>query len=485
MADFGQGDGLQHFGLSGEYQADLSADVAGAVLSAACDIALVIARDGTVRDVSCSKSDLASNGVDSWRGRDWSSTVTIESQDKVTEILRDAQSGSPARWRQINHPVAGGPDLPVRYIAVPFGKKGDVLALGREMRRVAELQQELVGAQQAMEREYMQLRHTETRYRVLFQMAAEAVLIVDATTRRIVDANPAAIRLLETTAGELIGRPFPDALESKDETLIADLLAGVRQTGRSAAELVRLGATNGQSYNVSASLFRQGSAAHYLVRISPVDATGKPGSTPENTRLLDVIESMPEGFVVTDPEGVVLAANVGFLDLAQLAAKDQALGQPLGRWLGRTDFDMTALLSNLQEHGVVRLFVSAVRGELGSVEDVEVSAVGVQDADEPCLGFSIRSIGSRRRKDGVVRVEGPKSVEQLTELVGRVSLKELVRDATEMIEKLSIEAALELTKDNRASAAELLGLSRQSLYAKLHRYGLGDLPSDPQNGRTN
>ena len=34
--------------------------------------------------------------------------------------------------------------------------------------------------------------------------------------------------------------------------------------------------------------------------------------------------------------------------------------------------------------------------------------------------------------------------------------------------------ALELTNDNRASAAELLGLSRQSLYAKLHRYGLVD-----------
>ena len=36
-------------------------------------------------------------------------------------------------------------------------------------------------------------------------------------------------------------------------------------------------------------------------------------------------------------------------------------------------------------------------------------------------------------------------------------------------------AALELTRDNRASAAEILGLSRQSLYVKLRRYGLGDL----------
>jgi DNA-binding NtrC family response regulator len=56
-----------------------------------------------------------------------------------------------------------------------------------------------------------------------------------------------------------------------------------------------------------------------------------------------------------------------------------------------------------------------------------------------------------------------------------VPLKDLVRESTDMIERLCIEAALEITGDNRASAAEILGLSRQSLYAKLRRYGLGEL----------
>jgi len=63
----------------------------------------------------------------------------------------------------------------------------------------------------------------------------------------------------------------------------------------------------------------------------------------------------------------------------------------------------------------------------------------------------------------------------MTELIGRVPMKELVREATDMIERLCIEAALDLTDDNRASAADVLGLSRQSLYAKLRRHGLGDL----------
>jgi DNA-binding NtrC family response regulator len=72
----------------------------------------------------------------------------------------------------------------------------------------------------------------------------------------------------------------------------------------------------------------------------------------------------------------------------------------------------------------------------------------------------------------------PHSVEQLTQLVGRVTLKELVRETTDVIERLCIEAALELTGDNRASAAEMLGLSRQSLYSKLRRFGITEIDSD-------
>ena len=46
---------------------------------------------------------------------------------------------------------------------------------------------------------------------------------------------------------------------------------------------------------------------------------------------------------------------------------------------------------------------------------------------------------------------------QMKDLVGRMPLKDIVRDTTDLIEQFCIEAALELTGDNRASAAEMLG----------------------------
>ncbi len=145
--------------------------------------------------------------------------------------------------------------------------------------------------------------------------------------------------------------------------------------------------------------------------------------------------------------------------------------------------DFSVLIGSIRQHGSVRLFSTVLRGEHGATSDVEVSAVSVPHGEPPCLGFTIRDVGRRAASSVSARVaqELPRSANQLTELVGRVSLKELVRESTDLIEKLCIEAALELTRDNRASAAEMLGLSRQSLYVKLRRYGLGDLgPDEPE-----
>jgi transcriptional regulator PpsR len=128
----------------------------------------------------------------------------------------------------------------------------------------------------------------------------------------------------------------------------------------------------------------------------------------------------------------------------------------------------------------VRLYNSTLRGELGAVTEAEISAAAVTGSGETHYGFSIRDIGPRIRPAARIGEGTTRSVEQLTELIGRVPLRDLVREATDAIERLCIEAALNLTGDNRASAAEMLGLSRQSLYVKLRRYGLGDLASDDE-----
>ncbi len=451
---------------------DLGADVAASVIAAAGDIALVIDAAGTIVDVAFDPEEPALQGCGTWVGRSWTETVTVESRPKLEALMREAAAKAEPRWRQINHPSARGADLPVLYVAVDLGSAGRIVAIGRNLQAIASLQQRLVDAQQAMERDYARLRHVETRYRLLFQMSAEALLIVDATTQKVVEANGAAARLLREPSSSLAGRTFPEGFDPEGTRAVQALLAGVRATGR--ADDVRVAWVDGRPASVvTAALFRQESASLFLVRIAAAEAGSADAGLPSTkARLLEIIELGPDGFVVTSIDGRVLAANPAFLDLAQLATEEQCRGEPLDRWLGRRGVDLNVLVANLRERGVVRLFSTQLHGEYGSASEVEVSAVSLTESGTPCFGFAIRNVGRRLSAEPRPGRELPRSVEQLTELVGRVSLKDLVRETTDMIERLYIEAALEMTNDNRASAAEMLGLSRQSLYVKLRRYGL-------------
>ena len=457
----------------------LNADVVARLISSAADIVLVLDKNGVIRDVAIGSEDLSDAGLGKWIGIPWIDTVTPDSRHKVEELIREAALKMPTRWREVNHIAPDAEHVPVRYSALQVREDGRVVAFGRDLRVLASLQQQLVDAQMSIERDYARLRQTELRYRLLFQIASEAIIIADATTARITEVNPAALALIGEPSKKISAQTLLELIDASDGGAVQDLLATVRSTGAGESIPIRLAGSN-RTFIFSASFFRQGSSAFILARLSPVETQLPEGLQKASTSLVKIMEGLPDGFVVTDLEARILSANTAFLDLAQLSNQEQARGQPLENWLGRSGVDINVLAANLREHGSVRNFSTIVHGAYGSLEEVEVSAVAALTGELPCFGFVVRSSATRNapkmRPANLAR-----SVEQLTELVGRVSLKDLVRESSDLIEKLCIEAALELTGDNRASAAEMLGLSRQSLYVKLRRYGLGDLA--PEHGQ--
>jgi transcriptional regulator PpsR len=469
--------GVSSFSAPKTSLGSLDAESAARLITAASDVALVVDRKGVIRDLALNSDELANEDCRRWLGQPWAQTVTAESRAKVEALLHDASTGAQPTWRQVNHPSLQGADVPILYSAIQVGREGRVIAVGRNLRVVSALQQRLVEAQQSLERDYARLRHAETRYRLLFQLAAEAILIVDVATNRVVEANPAAARLLGNSSKQLVGKAFPDGFDARSTKALQALLQKVRSAGRAEEVRVRL-ADSKRDLLVSASMFRQDNASHLLVRLSALQGAAVPAVLESQSAVLRAIEASPDGFVVTEADGRLITANRSFLDLVQLVAEEQVRGRSLDDWLGRPGADLSVLLANLRQHGAVRLFATTLRGELGLSTEVEISAVSVAEAEEPRLGFSIRGVGRRLTSVAPRGRQLPRSVEQLTELIGRVPLKDIVRETTDVIERLCIEAALELTGDNRASAAEMLGLSRQSLYVKLHRYGLGDLEAD-------
>jgi transcriptional regulator PpsR len=211
-----------------------------------------------------------------------------------------------------------------------------------------------------------------------------------------------------------------------------------------------------------------------LIRLAPATDNPLPGIPSAGAKLLKLAEYAPDGLVVTDRDARIESANAAFAEMAQLTGEDIARGEALERWLGRPGIDLNILIANLRQNESIRMFATILRGEYGATTDVEVSAVPLQDDNAPGFGFAIRDVGRRLSPNARSDRELPRSADQLTELIGRVPLKDLVRETTDVIERLCIEAALNLTGDNRASAAEMLGVSRQSLYVKLRRFGLAD-----------
>jgi transcriptional regulator PpsR len=447
---------------------------AALMLSVAADITLVINSEGIIADRVLTAPDLPAELFMGWPGKAWADVSTVESRVKIDQMLQEAAMGLPQRWRQINHPMASGADVPVRYCVMKAGPQGYFIAVGRDMRNMAAMQQKLLAAEQSIEQEYSRLRHAETRYRLLMQVASEAILVIDARSGRVVEANAAAANLMNRPLKRLTGALFESMFDGEDLEKIQSLMMSLRSSGR--ADDVALSLDGRQQQAVlGATIFRQENSSFYLMRLQQMSVgSGGMVISKAHSSVVKIIQNMPDGFVVTDLERRILTANSAFLDSAQLGSEEQARGESLDRWLGRAGVDVSILFNSVAEKGAVRQFQTVMRGQFGTIEDVEVSGVAATDSTPPCYGFSIRRVNRKVSEVDQSRRSLLRSVDEMTKLVGKVPLKDLVRETTDIIERLCIEAALQLNENNRAGAADMLGLSRQSLYVKLNRYGIDD-----------
>ncbi len=426
------------------------------LVSLAGDVVLLIDRNGVIRDVAGEPDTVRE--LKERVGEPWADTVTIESRPKIEDMVAGRSAD---RWRQVTHQQQGG-DFPVRYLSVPLGTDGDMVAIGRDERGAAVMQQRLLQVQQSLERDYLALRQAESRYRLLFDMTAEPMLVIEAATRRIREMNPAAKAAFEAAAS-VAGQPLAGLFGENDRDRVVAFLGAVAAGADVAPIRVNLGKRRAA---LSARPFRQAGTAYLLLRL---DVPGATASTEPS--LTDMLDRMPDAFVLTDGRLGIVTANAAFVESVQASSADQLRGRALGDFLGRPGIDLDLLLGQLREHGVARNVATILRGLDSGREEVEVSAVHAPEGGGH-YGFSLRVVARRMRDLPPASQDMPRSVEQLTELVGRMPLKDIVRESTDLIERQCIEAALAYTSNNRASAAEILGLSRQSLYSKLHRHGL-------------
>lgn len=432
------------------------------------DVTLLLDMDGIIREASVSHA-MNEAGVESWLGRPWIDTVA-DASDKVRRMVEDARSTGISAFRQVTQRFPSGRELPIEYTTVLLGGRAGLLAIGKNLQAVAELQSRLVAAQQAMERDYWKLRDIETRYRLLFQTSAEAVLLLKASNLRVIDANPAAIAALELPPRRpdgAYGRDFLADVSADERDALQAMLQRVRDQGKAPGIVMHFGGER-KAWLLRASLMP---GQIFFLQLTSVGNAAPAPVDSDAISLDELIDRLTDGFVVIDRLGVIHRVNQSFVDMVELGAKASVIGERLGRWLSRPGADASVLLATLQRQRTVRLFATTLNGELGTETEIEIAAAHDRDADSRQIVLLLRDVARRlpagAEANRLIAALGP-----LADQVGKTSLRKLVHDTIEVVERHYVRAALDQAGGNRTAAANLLGLSRQSLYAKLNRYEL-------------
>ncbi len=451
----------------------LAPELAKTFVSLASDIALVIDEAGVIRNVVVQGgADGVAPGADGWVGKRWVDTVTGDTRPKIEKLLRELTETGIARRREVNHPLGGDHCVLIAYTAIRLGDHGPVLAVGRDLRAITAIQDRYVESQQELERGYWQARQVESRYQLLFQVATDAVVVVDGETLTIVEANRAAAAMFELPAEALQGRHASAGFEHHSRGAVNELLRRACGTGASAEIRVRL-----QGIATSASLlatpFRTEGHMRLLMRLRALPSA--PPSQALNETMSRLVDNTSDGVVVTDSSGRILLANRAFLSLARLSVEAQLTGQPLMNWLRLAGWPLAALMAKVRRDGIARHVESWVVAGGSLLEPIEISAALLTEGDQECIGFTMRSIGrfevdppaADHLLGGVPLHSLQAGINELALHLGEQNLDALVRAAAALAERHFAEVALHRHAGDIASAAAMLGLATERLQRTL------------------
>ncbi|MCM0609557.1 MAG: hypothetical protein KA711_11305 [Ideonella sp. WA131b] len=140
--------------------AQYAPELARAFASLACDIAMVVDREGTITAIAHNEARSLASVSEGWLGRLLGDTVTPQTRHKVDKLLADVGTTGIGRRREVNllrssGGTAGDEEIPVAYTALRLGAEGPALAVGQDLRALVRMQQRFVRVQQELERGYV------------------------------------------------------------------------------------------------------------------------------------------------------------------------------------------------------------------------------------------------------------------------------------------------------------------------------------------
>ncbi|MEM6276999.1 MAG: PAS domain S-box protein, partial [Pseudomonadota bacterium] len=279
----------------------IAPEMLGGIISSASDLSLVIAEDATILSVLVNAEARSLGSLQHWEGRNVRDVLTPESVPKLDAKLEGLNGPQAAKPVELNHQDRGAWEFPIRYTFHRITPDGALLMLGRDLRPIAEMQQQLVKAQIALERDYEAQREYDTRYRVLMDTSKDALVFVQISNGRVADLNISAAKMLGGKQADIIGHAFAQEFEGRRRGEFLETLtnAAISDGTKSVALQAR---RSGKEVRIVPTVFRASGERLLLCRLE-LEASSDPVSDELGEDLSGLYQEGVDAIVFTDRDG--------------------------------------------------------------------------------------------------------------------------------------------------------------------------------------
>lgn len=188
------------------------------------------------------------------------------------------------------------------------GESRHLLTIGELKRTIASLKENLLEKEGIV----LALQDSEKRYRRLFESAQDGILILDADSGKVVDANPFLLQLLGYAYDALCGQYIWELGVFKDIAASREAFKTLQDNEYIRYDNLPLETINGRSIAVefvsNVYLVDQSKVIQCNIR----DITASRGAEAERKRLMAAIEQAGDAIVMTDDRGAIQYVNPAF-----------------------------------------------------------------------------------------------------------------------------------------------------------------------------
>ncbi len=326
------------------------------ILANSSPVGVYIVQDGKFQFVNPQFQKYTGFSEDELLGRESLELVHPEDRDRVRENAVAMLKGNRLPPYELRYIVKGGETLWATETVTSINYKGRRAVLGNFI--------DITEHKQAEEK----LQESEEYLKTLFNASTGGMLVIDPETHKIVDANPAIIKMIGVDREQIIGRMCHKFVCPAEvgKCPITDLKQRV-----DTSERILLNASGGQRPILKSVVPITRHGRQYLLELI-IDITERKQAEEalreSQEQLQKMFESVTDGISVVDLNGAITEANQRMVEIHGFASKEELVGKKAFELVSPRDHERIA--TNMRE--------AIKQGKIGSMEYTLLKANGTE-----------------------------------------------------------------------------------------------------------